>query len=106
MSLWYSHYDWLKDNMATFLTNLGHDNISARGLISAHGDKCYGYEEYWEDAGVPFEHGVAIYLLGRIQPYADEIRQQNDGIWVDPKQWVIDNYSRFKDYLPEQFEQG
>lgn len=101
MSIFYSHYDWLDDNLATFLDNLGHDGKQYKGLIAAHGDKCYGYQQYWEDAGVPFEHGVAIYLLGRIQPYANEIRKQNDGTWVDPMQWVVDNYQRFKRYLPE-----
>lgn len=94
-----SHYDWLNDNLLTFFDNLEIENVGL-GIISAHGDKCYGYRYKWEEASVPFEHGVAIYFLSYIAPYGYEVRSVDDD-WVDPGQWVIDNYKRFKQHLPE-----
>ena len=70
------------------------------GLVSAHGDKGYGYRSYWKENGIPFAKGMAVYLLSYCSPYAEEVRDGPDQ-WVDPKQWVVDNYSRFKDILPE-----
>lgn len=93
-----SHYDWLNENFDTFCHKLGMEG-SFVGLISAHGDKCYGYDRKWKDAGIPFEHGVAIYLLGSLAPYGDELRDTEHG-WVDPGQWVVDNYHRFAEHLP------
>ena len=98
-----NHYTWLEDNLDDFA-----ENIKVRspwgicGLIGAHGDKCYGYKSRWEEAGIVFPHGVAIYLLGHVNPYASEVRDTDDG-WVDICEWVIYNYSnghKFKDKLP------
>lgn len=94
-----SHYDWLNENLKEFFDGVGINIDYHKGVIVAHGDKCYGYKHAWEQAGIPFEHGVAIYLLTYFNPFADEVRQTDDG-WVDVKQWVIDNYPKFKRFLP------
>lgn len=95
-----SHYDYLLEHFTDFLAAAEVENAEyCDGLISAHGDKCYGYRYKWEQAGVPFEHGVAIYLLTYVRPYGHEVRETEDG-WVDVGQWVISNYDRFKHLLP------
>jgi hypothetical protein len=94
-----NHYIWLEKNLSNFMKSLEIHPLRYSGLITAHGDKCEGYKSAWEKAGIPFEHGVALYLLSHIKPYSGEVRQTSTG-WVDIKQWVIDNYPRFKDCLP------
>lgn len=99
----FSHYDWLKVNFETFLTNLNLENPNFHlGLISAHGDKCSCQRYEWEDIGIPFEHGVAIYLLTYIRPWSKEVRETEKG-WINPIQWVKDNYKRFKYALPKPY---
>lgn len=97
-----NHYDWLEDNFSTFLKNIGLEKYIdySDSLIVADGDKAYGYESIWEKKGIPFAHGVAIYLISKLPPYNNEVRITEFG-WVDPSKWVIINYNRFKDYLPK-----
>ena len=80
-----SHYDWLHDIFPTFLTNLGYPDLWERngGIIGAHGDKCYGYRYRWDEVGIPFEHGAAMYLLSYMKPWSGETRKLHDGTWVD-----------------------
>jgi hypothetical protein len=91
-----SHYDWLEDNLQDFFKKV-HINQN-NGIIVSHGDKCYSYQKIWEEAGVPFEHGVALYLLSHCSPFDKECRDTENG-WVAPMDWVINNYSRFLPYL-------
>lgn len=96
-----NHYDWLNENLNAFwLKVLGKslDETHCAGIVTAHGDKCYGYKNEWEDAGIPFHHGVAIYLLARTRPYSEEVRDTPNG-WVDPGEWVISVYPKFKEHL-------
>ena len=94
-----SHYDWLEQNVEAFFASLNIDPSRAnKGFIVAHGDKCYSYRYEWEQAGIPFEHGVAIYFLTYLRPYSEESRETKNG-WVPVDQWVIDNYERFKPHL-------
>ena len=76
---------------------------SHSGMIVAHGDKCYSYQQYWEKQGIPFAHGVAIYLVSYLPPYNKEVRvNAPDGSWVAPMNWVADNYRaghKFADFL-------
>jgi len=95
-----NHYDWLRENLPHILDNLSINPSWSEGLITGHGDKCDGYKERWEQHGIPFPHGVAYYLLTRIEPWSEEVRQTKDG-WVDPGEWVLDNYNRFEIILPE-----
>jgi hypothetical protein len=95
-----NHYDWLKEHFVEFLTNIGFaDARYCGGMIVAHGDKCSQYRERWNAVGIPFEHGVAIYLLTYLSPYSKESRETANG-WVDPYKWVIDAYPRFVSFLP------
>jgi len=93
-----SHYDWLEDHLQKFFEQAG-AKWENNGIIVAHGDKCSSYQTGWEAVGIPFEHGVAIYLLSYISPFNTEVRDTPNG-WVPPNRWVVDNYSRFKPLLP------
>ena len=92
-----SHYDWLQKHFSTFCKNAG---IKCYDVISAHGDKCYGYKRMWKEKGIPFEHGVAIFLLTYLKPHCDDVRETKAG-WVDPADWVIQNYEKFKPFFPK-----
>jgi len=96
-----NHYEWLEKNLQNFFDSIGADNpYPINGLLSSSGDKCYGYKNEWEEKGIPFYHGVALYLLTLLTPYQDEVRQTPNG-WVPVDKWVIDNYPKFKLHLPE-----
>ena len=96
-----SHYTWLEQNFYPFLRRIGvsEDVISwNQGIISSHGDKCYGYRNYWEMNNVPFHHGVALYMLTYIEPWSKKCRDTPVG-WVPVNEWVVSNYPRFKSVL-------
>ena len=103
-----SHYDWLDENFTTFLINLGMSKERAdweMGLISAHGDKCYTYRDSFDKANIPFEQGVAMYLLTYIKPWNKEVRETENG-WVNPVDWIIKNKDRFLKFLPKAYEEN
>jgi len=92
-----NHYKWLEQNLQSFFTAIGID--CSNGIIISHGDKCYSYEHKWNDAGIPFEHGVAIFLLSYLSPYNKEVRETSNG-WVKPDDWVIAKYPEMRRFLP------
>lgn len=94
-----SHYAYLEKHLPDFFRKMGVDWDTSCGVIRAHGDKAYGYRFEWEQVGIPFPHGVAIYLLSYCRPYSDECREMRKG-WVAPKDWVLRSYERFRRYLP------
>lgn len=96
-----NHYRWLDKHLLDFYRaiDLPDAKYMGDGGIVAHGDKCYGYRFEWESKGIPFEHGVAIYLLTYLRPYANEVRETRGG-WIAPKDWVIANYNKFASFLP------
>lgn len=100
-----NHYDYLSKEFVPFYVRVCEalgitPNPSINeGMIVAHGDKCYSARFDWEKVGLPFEKGVAIYLLSYIHPFAAEVRETPQG-WVNPHAWVADNASRFLPYLP------
>lgn len=98
-----NHYDWLEKFFQPFVDQTEAKGINAKGSIVAHGDKAYSYQNVWEEQGVPFHHGVALYLLTYLPPYSREVRETPKG-WVAPVNWVSDNYVRFKSLL-EKTEQ-
>lgn len=102
-----SHYDWLGDHLVKFLADVGLDTRwYHEGLIGAHGDKAYSYRDEWEQAGIPFNHGVAIFLLSYCKPFREEVRKTDEsGRWINAGDWVRENYSRFKEHLPDPSEE-
>lgn len=101
-----NHYDYLEQHFEAFYFKLCEaekllHSIEAvnRGIIVAHGDKCYQYKAEWERGGLAFEHGTAIYLLTYIWPWSSEVRETATG-WVAPATWVLQNAERFRPYLP------
>ena len=89
-----NHYKWLEKHLPGFFEKLGVSFDMNAGIIGAHGDKCYCYRTSWEEAGIHFCHGVAMYLLTYVRPFAQEVRDTTGG-WVDPAKWVIENKDRF-----------
>lgn len=95
-----NHYNWLELYLRQFFKAAGLRDGEEVGMASAHGDKCYGYRTEWAAAGIPFPHGVAIYLLTYTSGYASEVRNTQSNGWVAPKDWVVSNYLRFQGMLP------
>jgi hypothetical protein len=99
----YSHYKWLEIHLPSFFWNCGVPWQGNEGIITAHGDKCYSYRQKWLQAGIPFEHGVAVYLLTYCLPYSKEVRDTEKG-WVAPNDWVEKHYyERFSALLAKPF---
>ncbi len=93
-----SHYKWLDANFSDFLENLNLEPEEYMYLIGCHGDKVWQYQSTWEEVGIPFEHGAAIYLLSYESPWDKECRETENG-WVAPDDWVISKYEEFKPLL-------
>lgn len=86
-----SHFAFLERHFDTILTRMIKvEHISRHGSFVSSGDKYRQYRDVWEKANIPYFHGAAMYhILELIFP--DEARNTVHG-WVDPFQWVIDNY--------------
>lgn len=95
-----SHYDWLFKHLPTIIQNLGlRDSIM--GAIVGDGDKCWSWQDQWKEAGIPFPHGVAMYILSKTRPWSEEVRETKTG-WVPVYDWIVNNYSRFKEHFPTE----
>jgi len=94
----FSHYEYLETHLMDFFNVVGVEHPS-KSIICSHGDKAYSYTRKWENVGIPFHKGLAIYLLTYVSPFEKEVRETDNG-WVDPCQWVIDNKDRFLPLLP------
>lgn len=87
-----NHYDYLDlviDNFSKLVFGEKHEFIMNSSMISAHGDKGYGYKHIWTISDIPFERGMLLYLL----TYTKELDTDKS----KSCQWVIDNYPK---YLP------
>lgn len=95
------HYRWLDVHLPAFLeaTKVGGGWDMNAGIITAHGDKMYGYRDQWEAAGLHFAHGCAICMLTYCSPYGNEVRETKEG-WIAPGDWVVQNKDRFLHLLP------
>lgn len=93
-----NHYDYLEENFEKFLTILGYPTLFQEnaGVIVSHGDKCYGYRGAWEEAGIPFHHGVALYLLTYLRPWSEEVRDIFNPFCMPAKDWVVREYEVFR----------
>ena len=90
-----SHYDYLEANLEQFAKDAGAqcaENLSS--LIVADGDKCYQYKRQWENGGVPFYHGTALYIISRLPPFESTIDR-----WK-MNEWIISVYPTMKQFLP------
>lgn len=98
-----NHYKYCDKHLPAFFKAAGIDfEKGYAGVVAAHGDKCYQYKDEWEENGIPFPHGVAIYLIGSTHKFGKELRQTDNG-WIAPDDWVIANYEsghKFKNILP------
>ncbi|MNV57542.1 hypothetical protein D3C71_1498790 [compost metagenome] len=93
------HYSWLDKNLPEIFEGLGLDTRDCESLIVAHGDKCYSAERVFQQNGIHFYHGCAMYLLTRVPPYCHEVRDTPNG-WVDPFQWIVKNKNKFLKHFP------
>jgi hypothetical protein len=59
-----NHYEWLDENFPDFCSKLN-INFETRcaGIITAHGDKCYGYESIWKKIIYHLNMGSLFILL-------------------------------------------
>ena len=85
-----NHYKFI-EYVGPYIQEMFKLQYNPNDLSVAHGDKCYGYRDEWENAGVPFNHGALIYLFTHMSPYSIQVRETENG-WVDVCQWVIDFY--------------
>lgn len=86
-----SHYDYLDAMLEPFWMLVFAASPAATncaGIVTAHGDKGYSYRDEWQDAGIPFEHGMLLYLLTYTSERGETLKQQSH-------KWVIDNYARY-----------
>lgn len=88
----------LLDKFPVFLKNIGReDQIKyAESIIACDSDKCEQYRVSWENEGIPYIHGVMIYLITKFRPYSDEAR-----VTISPSDFVIKRYGEFKTLIPE-----
>ena len=103
-----SHYDYC-DKMLTkfFLKIFGKtpSDMWCNGIVVSHGDKAYGYKREWEKAGIPFHHGVLIFLLTYTSELGDTPKHESS-------KWVISNYTKYapiintceKEILKEEYQ--
>lgn len=92
-----SHYDYLKDHLKPFWNRVFENDFDPRGMISAHGDKAYGYKEYWEEHGIDFGRGMLLFLLTYAVLSYDETHTS--------KEWVVENYGKYKNIIEEVEEE-
>lgn len=94
-----NHYKYLDLVLPDFFKKVGINWDWNADIVGAHGDKGYGYKDKWEKHRIPFHKGMAVYLMTYCRPYAKEVRETEQG-WVDPSDWVIENYEKFEHFLP------
>lgn len=96
--LYDSHYEYLDAILEHFfkeMFNKTPEQMWCAGIVSAHGDKAYSYDNEWKKAGIPFQHGVLLFLLTYVSVNGQKV--MGDTPKHESDQWVIDNY---KKYLP------
>lgn len=89
-----SHYNYLDNMLASFWIKVFGKTLEETwnaGIITAHGDKCYGYKDDWKKAGIIFSRGAMLFLLTYTKELGDTPKHESC-------QWVIDNYQH---YLPK-----
>jgi hypothetical protein len=90
-----SHFNWLEKNLPSFWVKVFGRTLSETGsenIISKHASECFKYKSKWERAGIPLQHGAALYLLTYTPQFGNTEKQFSC-------MWVINNYDRYKDFL-------
>lgn len=99
-----NHYDYLDQHLIPFSAKTKAEGMT-NNLITAHGDKAYGYKDQWEQHGIPFNHGVLLFILTYTWPYAAQVRDGARGLkpqaWVKPNDWVCEHYKEFKNLIEQ-----
>ena len=87
----------LKNDFSLFLKNIGKESQVpyAESIITCDADKCTQYSDIWERNGIPYEHGIMIYLITKMKPYCDEAR-----VTISASDFVIKHYDEFKKFIP------
>ena len=88
-----NQYDYCNLMLESFwkrIFNKTPDDMWCAGIVSAHGDKAYGYKSEWEKHEIPFNRGVLLYLLTYTKLLGDTPKHESCN-------WVIANYPK---YLP------
>lgn len=85
-------------DFSIFLKNIGKEEQIpyAESIIICDADKCTQYQKIWEENNIPYEHGVMIYLITKMQPYNKEARKI-----ISACDFVIKHYKKFKKYIPQ-----
>lgn len=95
----YDEYHELLDKFPVFLKNIGREDQVryAESIITCDSDKCEQYRLQWEKNGIPYLHGVMIYLITKMKPYSNEARVE-----ISPCSFVIKHYKDFEDLIPDK----
>lgn len=91
-----NHYYWLDKHLNEFWLNVFSKSLSDTfccGIVASHGDKGYGYIKKWAENGIPFPHGMAMYMLTYTSVMDEEKHKSCE--------WVIDNYPKYRQHLPD-----
>lgn len=86
-----SHYDYLSEMLNPFWYQVfgkTADQMWQGGMVTAHGDKAYGYKDQWQKHNIPFHHGVLLFLLSYTKEYGDRPKHES----VD---WVVEVYPKY-----------
>lgn len=94
----YSHYDYLNEVLPAFWLKHFEKSMSdmwCGGIIGAHGDKGSCHKTEWEKVGIPYQHGMILFLLSYTKEYPEDRPS-----W-EKSDWVIENYPHFKRTIEE-----
>jgi hypothetical protein len=95
-------YAWLEDAMPKILFNLGKPPevwLYASNSARLYAHICHDFRFPWENNDIPFNHGIALFLLSFFEPWLSNSHDAETGEY-DPQMWVLANYNRFKEYFP------
>lgn len=88
-----SHYAYLNRILEPFwLEVFGKTpyDMWCAGIVTSHGDKCYGYKSDWKEKDINFNRGSLLFLLTYTKEFGENEKHKSC-------EWVIDNYAK---YLP------
>lgn len=91
-----NHYKWLDKHLNQFWIDVfgkSLNDLFCGGIVSAHGDKGRGYMRKWQESGIPFVHGMALFMLTYTNIMDEEKHKSCE--------WVINNYEKYSKHLPD-----